>query len=490
MPPSSTAASARTPGSARAMRAFLRAPGAMCRSSGCSAKGRGSWFRCGAGRAAARARSVTGDIALLGMLPGAAPAPARRRAVGAARAHAGSGRAAGARGRPVSRGRGHAARAAPRRAMPSCWPSSRGCRTGGGRSRPPPARPRRPRASMPWPIRCSASCSTSWRRSSSASWSATRRRWCAPGRGSPNGSRRWTGRLVSLPDPLEATGAAEQLEEALQPSVPLAGGGSLIIQPTAALTAIDVNGGGRRALEANLAAAREIARQLRLRRIGGTVVVDFVDLPARCRRGRACSTRCAPPSPTTPSRSRCSRCRASAWSRSAAGGAGPSLAEMLGRPCPLCDGAGTVAGLRWRARQLMRELARRPRGAPGGSRRARSARLSERDAGSGGWQAFAARHGGAVDARGRSVPRPGRPSDRGAGAMSDDTRSDRAARGPRAARSAAGRGCTSTGRSARRAVATSISGAGSARSTPCPRPSPATTRTRRRTPEPEDGKPS
>ena len=74
------------------------------------------------------------------------------------------------------------------------------------------------------------------------------------------------GRLASVPDPFEATGAAEQLEAALQPSVPLPGGGSLIIQPTAALTAIDVNGGGRRALEANLAAAREIAQQLRLRR--------------------------------------------------------------------------------------------------------------------------------------------------------------------------------------------------------------------------------
>ena len=74
--------------------------------------------------------------------------------------------------------------------------------------------------------------------------------------------------------------------------MPLAGGGSLIIQPTAALTAIDVNGGGRQALDANLAAAREIARQLRLRRIGGTTVVDFIDLPARaarapCPRGAA-----------------------------------------------------------------------------------------------------------------------------------------------------------------------------------------------------------
>src|SRR5690606_4383952 len=91
-------------------------------------------------------------------------------------------------------------------------------------------------------------------------------------------------RLESVADPFEATGAAEQLEEALQPTVPLPGGGSLIIEPTAAFTAIDVNAGGRQALEANLAAAREIARQLRLRRIGGTVVIDFIDLPSRPRR--------------------------------------------------------------------------------------------------------------------------------------------------------------------------------------------------------------
>jgi Rne/Rng family ribonuclease len=87
-------------------------------------------------------------------------------------------------------------------------------------------------------------------------------------------------RLEHLADAFEATGAAEQLEQALGREVALACGGSLIIEPTAALTAIDVNGAGR-PIDVDLEAAREVARQLRLRRIGGIVVIDFVDLERR-----------------------------------------------------------------------------------------------------------------------------------------------------------------------------------------------------------------
>jgi Rne/Rng family ribonuclease len=92
-------------------------------------------------------------------------------------------------------------------------------------------------------------------------------------------------RLEHLPDAFEATGAAAQLEVALGQEVALPGGGSLLIESTAALTAIDVNGAGR-PLETDLAAAGEIARQLRLRRIGGIVVIDFVDLESRRERAR------------------------------------------------------------------------------------------------------------------------------------------------------------------------------------------------------------
>jgi ribonuclease G len=77
-----------------------------------------------------------------------------------------------------------------------------------------------------------------------------------------------------------------QLEQALQERVWLNSGGYLIIQPTEALTVIDVNSGkseGGKNREAafrklNLEAAREIARQLRLRNISGIIIVDFINM--------------------------------------------------------------------------------------------------------------------------------------------------------------------------------------------------------------------
>ncbi len=78
----------------------------------------------------------------------------------------------------------------------------------------------------------------------------------------------------------------EQLKKALEPKVWLPSGGSLIIEHTEALTVVDVNTGknvGKSSLEEtvlanNLEAADELARQLRLRDIGGIIVVDFVDM--------------------------------------------------------------------------------------------------------------------------------------------------------------------------------------------------------------------
>ena len=66
-----------------------------------------------------------------------------------------------------------------------------------------------------------------------------------------------------------------------RPHVALPNGGRLIIEPTAALTAVDVDGGAGDALSVNLAAADELARQLRLRNLGGVVMADFIRLKAR-----------------------------------------------------------------------------------------------------------------------------------------------------------------------------------------------------------------
>lgn len=72
---------------------------------------------------------------------------------------------------------------------------------------------------------------------------------------------------------------ASQLLDIGQKKVTLVDGGSIVIEPTEALVAIDVNSGDQKTLlEANMAAADEIARQIRLRNLGGIIVVDFVNL--------------------------------------------------------------------------------------------------------------------------------------------------------------------------------------------------------------------
>ncbi|KIM00542.1 Cytoplasmic axial filament protein CafA and Ribonuclease G [Paramagnetospirillum magnetotacticum MS-1] len=68
----------------------------------------------------------------------------------------------------------------------------------------------------------------------------------------------------------------EAMAAALDPVAPLPGGGRLVIEQTAALTAIDVDSAGGRPAEVNAAAVTEIARQMRLRNLGGQVVVDFI----------------------------------------------------------------------------------------------------------------------------------------------------------------------------------------------------------------------
>ncbi len=78
----------------------------------------------------------------------------------------------------------------------------------------------------------------------------------------------------------------EQIDQIYEKRVPLPSGGSLIIEPTEALVSIDVNSGkssGERGIEdtafkTNNEAAEEVARQLRLRDLGGLIVIDFIDM--------------------------------------------------------------------------------------------------------------------------------------------------------------------------------------------------------------------
>jgi len=84
----------------------------------------------------------------------------------------------------------------------------------------------------------------------------------------------------------EALDINRQIRDALSRSVSLPSGGSIVIDPTEALTAIDVNTGkyvGNKSLEetvlrTNIEAVKEVVRQLKLRDIGGIIIIDFIDM--------------------------------------------------------------------------------------------------------------------------------------------------------------------------------------------------------------------
>ena len=84
-----------------------------------------------------------------------------------------------------------------------------------------------------------------------------------------------------------AFGVPDLIDALLDPRVPLPGGGHAMIEPTRALLAVDVNTGPdtspAASLKANIALARDLPRQLRLRGLGGQVVLDFAPMPKKDR---------------------------------------------------------------------------------------------------------------------------------------------------------------------------------------------------------------
>jgi ribonuclease G len=142
-------------------------------------------------------------------------------------------------------------------------------------------------------------------------------------------------------------------------------GGSLIIQPTEALTSIDVNTGrytGKKdpektILRTNLEASREIARQIRLRDIGGIIVCDFIDMETRANRDRVLQEL-----RTHLGRD---RARTKALAVSELGlvemtrqRVRPSLWHSMTTDCPTCAGTGRVFTPEVVARRLERSLKR------------------------------------------------------------------------------------------------------------------------------------
>lgn len=101
--------------------------------------------------------------------------------------------------------------------------------------------------------------------------------------------REWDADVIdSAPGALDRHGVSDMIACLRDPVVPLQGGGSIIVEPTRAFVAVDVNTGGdgspAAGLKANIAAARALPRALRCRGLGGQVTVDFAPAPKSERR--------------------------------------------------------------------------------------------------------------------------------------------------------------------------------------------------------------
>ena len=164
-------------------------------------------------------------------------------------------------------------------------------------------------------------------------------------------------------DLMSAFGLDRELEKALRPKVWLKSGGYLVVNQTEALVAIDVNTGkyvGTKSLEEtvftlNLEAVREIVRQLRLRDLGGIVVIDFIDMEEPAHRlelyealeteleADSARTQLLPMSDIGLIQLTRKRTR-------------PSLDRTLSRECPYCHGSGRIKALATICLEIRREL--------------------------------------------------------------------------------------------------------------------------------------
>ena len=144
----------------------------------------------------------------------------------------------------------------------------------------------------------------------------------------------------------EQYGIENEIEKALSRRVDLKSGGYLIFDQNEAMSTIDVNTGayvgkrdfGDTVFKTNLEAARVIARQLRLRNLGGIIIIDFIDMEKDTELGLIEMTR--------------KRTR-------------DSLGHILCEPCPLCGGRGEIKTARTVCYEILREILREWRQYPG-----------------------------------------------------------------------------------------------------------------------------
>jgi ribonuclease E len=168
---------------------------------------------------------------------------------------------------------------------------------------------------------------------------------------------------------LERFNLVKQVEEIYSREATMPSGGRLVFDATEALTAVDINSGkigGERnfqkmALKTNMEAAREIARQLRLRDIGGQVVIDFIEMknPKDCRevekimRAEMKNDR---------ARTDVSRISSFGLMELVRQRLGSSAIAISTEPCPCCKGTGIRRNMEWQALQALKEIHRELRG--------------------------------------------------------------------------------------------------------------------------------
>ena len=142
------------------------------------------------------------------------------------------------------------------------------------------------------------------------------------------------------------------IRDALKPRVDLPSGGYVIIEPTEALTVIDVNSGSftrsanarETVLWTNVEAAIEIARQLKLRNIGGVIIIDFIDMDSRRDQLQLLEhfTTATRDDSARPQIAQLTELGLVELTRKRQG---QNIYELFGRACPSCGGLGLVAVL-------------------------------------------------------------------------------------------------------------------------------------------------
>lgn len=160
-------------------------------------------------------------------------------------------------------------------------------------------------------------------------------------------------------------GVYQQLEMAIQPVVQLPSGGTLVIQPTEALTSIDINTSSMTStdnqpetiLRTNCEAAEEIARQIVLRDIGGVIVIDFIDMD-NPRDQQIVWQKLADALQHDKAQPQISYFSEFGLVEMTRRRQRQRLSEMLTMPCPTCQGIGRIRNLLYRADVLTHEGAK------------------------------------------------------------------------------------------------------------------------------------